>query len=340
MTSELPPGRYGCRLVAAVIAAACLAACSSVPGNANKGSPAGGSTGEAGGAAGLAGGAPGGTTGSATIGGCRYLPDGGDPNDGGPYCSTCQSWAPPGNLDGGTAPAGPNGGALTNGKLGCIVETCATKAAQPTDAGDNTLGFTAADLLDAIVGPGLADLTWFDGTSTTLRLSAHYMNLSVEVARPDTVPVVSDAGTSTFAACGELTAGQAIVTLSTDDGRLAGEEFTAQMVGNTQPNQPTTVVPVFNWNGADQATVHGSLTLPDNWGAVAGTAQIVLVGIVPKSSSCSPDCLPNPTAADTAWSATESACGYDGKLVTRFAVKAPPPACPEAYTTVATWRWR
>ena len=213
--------------------------------------------------------------------------------------------------------------------------SCGTHAPQPTSADDRTLGFTAADLLDAVVGPGIADLTWYDGTSTTLRLSARYVNLSVEVARPD----APDAGTIPFAACGELDAGQAILTLSTDDGRLAGEDITALFVGGTQPNQPTIVVPVFS-GGIDLATVHGSLTLPDDWGAVAGSAQVGLVGVVPKSSSCSPSCLPNPTAADTAWSATESACGYDGKLVAKFAVNAPPPACSGASTTVATWRWR
>jgi hypothetical protein len=338
----------------AAIAAACLSACSrggSLAGDANDGAPAGGATGQAagaagqaGGAAGRAGGAPGGTTGSAAAtgtGGCRLSPDGGDPNDGGPYCPTCQSWAPPHEPDGGSTPSGPDGGALTNGKLGYPGDPgyssvgCGIHPTQPTSADDRTLGFTAADLLDAIVGPGIADLTWYDGTSTTLRLSARYVNLHVEVAHPDD----PDAGTIPFAACGELDAGQAIVTLSTDDGRLAGEDITGLFGGETYPNGQTIFVADLSGR-IDLATAHGSLTLPDDWGAVAGSAQVELVGVTPKSSSYSPSCPANSTAADTAWAATESACGYDGKLVARFKVNAPPPACSQASTTIATWRWR
>lgn len=247
----------------------------------------------------------------------------------------CEAWVPPHEPDGGAAPTGPDGSALTNGKVGYVRESCGTHATEPTSADDRTLGFTAADLLDAIVGPGIADLTWWDGTSTTLHVSARYVNLSVEVARPD----APDADRTFIAACGELAAGQAIVTFSTDDGRLAGEEMTGQFVGETQPNQPAMFFP-FLYNGIDLATAHGSLTLPDDWGAVPGSAKLALLGLAPKSSSYSPDCPPNPTAADTAWSATDSSCGYDGKLVAKFGVSAPPPTCSMASATIATWRWR
>jgi hypothetical protein len=122
---------------------------------------------------------------------------------------------------------------------------------------------------------------------------------------------------------------------------LAAEDIKGVFVGVTQPNQPPTIFPLLQGYGdLDLATAHGSFTLPDAWGAVAGSARLQLVGITPKASSCSASCTENPTAADTAWSATESTCGYDGKLVASFGVSAPPPACRTALATVATWRWR
>jgi hypothetical protein len=265
----------------------------------------------------------GGSGGSGGTGGRAGQPWGGDAGFG-----VCTSWTPPDAPDGGYAPGPPDGGLGSNGKVGCAQpQTCVTDTFYTVEMNDNSLGFTAADLLQMFDSPGTGQLVWYDGTSTTLHFQARYDH-----------PVVYLASTSDPNrpnACPNLEVANTFFSLSTDDGRLTGEEFGATLIGEVAGGAKIFWASTF----AMLLSLHGTFRVPDAWinDPSAAQNQTFTLRLTPQSESCSVNCAPSPTASDFAFANTTSICGYDGKIVW---TGGPLPTVPCAReVTIAAWQW-
>ena len=185
-------------------------------------------------------------------------------------------------------------------------------------------------MLSALSASTVGDLTWFDGTTTTVRVQVHYdaktmMRLSG-----------TDAGADDNPACPVLGSGS--ITISTDDGRLSEDDFGrfSQFMGKSVPGGS----PTFNATGQllGVSAIRGSLTFPSSWQVSSSTDATFSVTMNAKVDRCSLWCVGDPTTADLAWSNPNSYCGYDGKIVAEVVAEPDSPCWGDA--TLATWRWR
>jgi hypothetical protein len=278
-------------------------------------------------------------------------------NAGGGFCgTTCPEWSPPGAPDGGFSPAAPDGSRITNDKAGCPYTTCSTGNTVATTPDDASLGFTATDLLAAIATPGVGQLIWYDGTVTGVHLSARYDNLAVFVQHgPGSAGGAGGstggggarggAGTggsgsrTTAVPCDEMLANGAVLTLSTDDGRFAGEELSASLNAIAEPGRPLVIYPSIDLV-IPLSDVRGSFRVPPDWQAGAGSEGILTLRINTQSVPCNPNCAPGGSPGDAPWANTESFCGYDGKIVLELHGSLDAAAVCGGQTVVATWIWQ
>jgi hypothetical protein len=190
---------------------------------------------------------------------------------------------------------------------------------------DRSLGFTATDLLGRFGSGSTGQLTWYDGTSTTLHFQVRYDQPMVRVTGPG-------AGGAP-AACRTMEVQGAVLTLSTDDGRLSAEDYPAylyaELVGGT-----TTV-----WADASSIQVgqlHGSFRAPADW-SYGPLSHRLGLQFTPQPESCNVRCAPSAAGSAYAFSSTLESCGYDGKLVWVGLNDGSRGCTP--YATVAAWQW-
>jgi hypothetical protein len=193
---------------------------------------------------------------------------------------------------------------------------------------DASLGLTVVDLANAYLGDG--DLTWYDGTTTTLHLTG-----GAQTGGTLTAELGADSGG------GELCT-EAGYMLSTDDGRLNNEPFSLSSgygFGVTVLVGGGTTLPRFLPATAEipASALRGSFELPSSWGAAVALATLT-VDVSSKVNQCETlgcglGAAQFGPAPQWAWS---TVCGYDGKLSVQFDREN---GCPED-VAVATWRWR
>jgi hypothetical protein len=266
-----------------------------------------------------------GRSGSGGVAGCGGPSGAGNATGG--FCGTCPAWMPPDAPDGGYSPSGPDGGRITNDKVGCPYTQCDVGNTVPVAADDRSLGFSAADLLTMFSATG--DLIWYDGTVTRLHVSARYEQLSVFVQQGPGTP-----GTR----CPQMLANGAVFTVSTDDGRFAGDEITGSIWAIGEAGRDLMVFPSLDLL-LPLSTLRGSFAPPATWQA-DGTTGSLSFTFEPPSDTCNGNCAPSPPASDLLWSSAASVCGYDGKI---FAILPPAAGSPTVCTrgtVVATWIWR
>jgi hypothetical protein len=210
-----------------------------------------------------------------------------------------------------------------NGATAACADLCPPLAIQDVASSDDSLGLTVVDLANAYLGD--ADLTWYDGTTTTIHVTGGAQasaTLQAKLAR-DSV-------------CGELCT-EAGYSLSTDDGKLANESLALSsgygfgVTVLTGSGAPPFFIPAKA--EISLSMLHGSFKLPPSWGAAVETATLT-VNVSPKADLCTYDCGPGP-GPSWAWSTPRSLCGYDGKVSLEFDLAN---GCPQD-VVVATWRW-
>jgi hypothetical protein len=259
-------------------------------------------------------------------------------------CGRCPSWSPPDAPDGGYSPAPPDGGRLTNDKLGCPSTTCTVGNTMPAAPDDQSLGFSATDLLAATTGSGLADLTWYDGTTTTMHLQGRYDAPTVYIQRGPDVDAGGTAGAGGLVPCRQMVASGAVVTLSTDDGRLMNDDFPIVVLEGVAETGRPLLITVDAPNAVLLSSLHGGFAIPLSWQVDPGERAWLLLRVNPQSLSCSAGCPPG-LPSDVAWGSTTSSCGYDGKIVAEVGAVAgggPQTAnvCTSRQIVAATWTWR
>jgi hypothetical protein len=188
---------------------------------------------------------------------------------------------------------------------------------------DASLGFTATDLLGKLASPAAGQLIWYDGTSTAVHFQIRYDHPAVHIWK--TAP----------AGCGEMDVDGAIVSLTTDDGRLSGDDFPGRLSANIL-GEPTTIIWV-DLSGPHVPDLHGSFRAPSSWGADV-QAQTLTLALAPRAETCSV-CAASSGPRDPGFSSTspDLGCAYDGKIFWNGSYDSLR-GC-RSQVTVAAWQW-
>jgi hypothetical protein len=186
---------------------------------------------------------------------------------------------------------------------------------------DARLGFTATDLLAKLASPATGSLTWYDGTSTMLHFQVRYDQPTVQLFYS------ADPG------CREMEVDGAVVSVTTDDGRLSGEDFAGRLNGNLLDGQLTIV-----WQSLSDrhiSELRGSFRAPSAWGADV-SVQSLTVGVGPRSENCSV-CAASSDPRDPSFASAGLGCAYDGKIYWN-GMNDPSRGCTPRFT-IAAWQF-
>jgi hypothetical protein len=286
-------------------------------GTGGDGTGGGGTAGSGTGGGGTAGSASGGRGGAIAAGGRGGSSSVvGDAGAGGPCL-----WTPPDAPDGGFSPPPPDAGRPADSKPACSYKSCSLSGYSTVPFDDASLGFTATDLLGKFANPTTAQLTWYDGTSTTLHFQMRYDQPVVHVWE------VGDPG------CGIMDVYGAVVSLTTDDGRLSGDDFRGRLSGNVLG--PTTTFVWAGFGGPPVSNLHGSFRAPSTWGAVIEVQSLTVV-LPARAETCSV-CAASGDPSNPSFVGTQLGCEYDGKILWNGMVDPTRNCTPQV--TVAAWQW-
>jgi hypothetical protein len=239
----------------------------------------------------------------------------GDAGSAGPCAST-----PPDAPDGGFSPPPPDAGRSMDGLPACSYKSCSFGVPAKVPFDDASLGFTATDLLGKFASTTTGQLTWYDGTSTTLHFQVRYDQPTVQIMLGDQT-------------CRDMLVDGAIVSLTTDDGRLSGDDFPGRLTAGLLGDQMTMIFANLTWPRV--ADLHGSFRAPNAWAADA-QAQTLTLGIALRSETCSA-CAASSDPRDPRFSDDSLGCAYDGKIAWN-GNNDPARGCTPR-VTVAAWRW-
>ena len=232
-------------------------------------------------------------------------------------------WTPPDAPDGGFSPPPPDAGQPTDGKPACSYKSCSFFGAPvsvPFD--DASLGFTATDLLGKFARPATGQLIWYDGTSTTLHVQVRYDQPAVGTLR---------SGDPT---CAEMSVDGTVVSVTTDDGRLSGDDFPGRLTASVL-GEPTTMV-WANLAPPHVADLHGSFRAPATWGANV-QVQTLTLAVATRAETCSVCAARASTDPRFSSTSPEPGCEYDGKLFWNGMNDSTRGCTPRV--TVAAWKW-